>query len=67
MGTGISQPRQFRSLSALPHPSLNWGLGTELIAESAIFWNRLAFDLVAGGPEYWAMILRPEILRGGGL
>ena len=32
----------------------------------AVIWNRLAFDLVAGGPEYRAMILRPEILRGRG-
>jgi hypothetical protein len=48
------------------HRSLNWDLGTELIAESAIFEIALSFDLVAGSPEYRAMILRPEILRGGG-
>jgi hypothetical protein len=30
------------------------------------FWNRFKFDLVAGSPEYRAMILRPAILRGRG-
>jgi len=39
------------------------GLGAELIEDPAIFWNRLAFDPVAGAPGHRAMILRSEILR----
>jgi hypothetical protein len=41
------------------HRSLNWGLGTELHCRVCDFWDGLKFDLVAGSPEYRAMVLRP--------
>ena len=42
------------------HRSLDMGLGTELIAASAIFWNRLAFRLVVGTPGRRATISRSQ-------
>src|SRR6516162_1643316 len=36
------------------------GLGTELIAASTIFWNRLAFHLVVGTPGRRATISRSQ-------
>jgi hypothetical protein len=37
------------------------GLGAELMEDSAIFWDRRAFDPVAGALGHRAMILRSEI------
>src|SRR6516165_944183 len=43
------------------HDSASW---RATLPGQPSLWDRLKFDLVAGSPEYRAMILRPEILRG---
>jgi len=44
------------------HDSASW---RATVPGQPSLWDRLKFDLVAGSPEYRAMILRPEILRDG--